>query len=85
MLSKFKKTKGAVVVPLRDSQDIVTGCAAFIIEKLTKDEENLIKKESMKMLDSVFFPKKIISVDSYPKAESGKVNRKKLEAIAKNY
>ena len=84
-LSKFKKTKGAVVVPLRDSQDIVTGCAAFILEKLTKDEEKFIKKESMKTLDSVFFPKKIISIDNYPKAESGKVNRKKLEAIAKNY
>ncbi len=84
-LSKFKKTKGAVVVPLRDSQDIVTGCVAFIIEKLTRDEESLIKKESMKILDSVFFPKKIISIDNYPKAESGKINRKKLEAIAKNY
>ena len=74
-----------MVVPLRDSQDIVTGCAAFILEKLTKDEEKFIKKESMKTLDSVFFPKKIISIDNYPKAESGKVNRKKLEAIAKNY
>ena len=39
----------------------------------------------MKTLDSVFFPKKIISIDNFPKAESGKVNRKKLEAIAKNF
>ena len=84
-LSQFKKTNGAVVVPLRDSQDIVIGCAAFIIEDLTIEEERFIREESMKTLDSVFFPKKIISIDNFPKAESGKVNRKKLEAIAKNF
>lgn len=84
-LSQFIQTRGAVVVPLRDMQDIVIGCAAFILEKLTKEEESFIREESMKILDSVFFPKKIISIDQYPKSESGKVNRKELEVIAKNY
>ena len=84
-LSQFIQTRGAVVVPLRDMQDIVIGCAAFILEKLTKEEESFIREESMKILDSVFFPKKIISIDQYPKFESGKVNRKELEVIAKNY
>lgn len=79
VLSKFKKTKNSVVIPLRDFRDIVTGCVAFINESISKKEELQIRSASLEFLDKVFFPKKIITVEKFPLTVSGKIDRKKLE------
>ena len=42
-----------------------------------------IRKECAPILDIVFFPKKIISIKVFPRSQSGKIDRKALEQIAK--
>lgn len=82
VLSKFKKTNGSVVVPLRDKQEIVIGCIAFTIESISTEEINAIRKQALEFLDSIFFPKKIVSILDFPRSLSGKINRKELEIKA---
>lgn len=82
-LAKFPETRDAVVVPLRDSNDIVTGCVAFILHDIEKETENKIRKESAPFIERVFFPKKFIAIQKFPIAASGKTDRKALELIAK--
>jgi amino acid adenylation domain-containing protein len=82
-LSNFKKTKGAVVVPLRDSKEVVSGCVAFVLTEISQDDTNNIRKESTKFLDSIFFPKKIFFIEDFPRSQSGKIDRKNLEKTAR--
>ena len=84
-LSTFTLTEGAVVVPLRDIQDIVIGCIAFTLQEITKEDINNIRSEISTILDMAFFPKKIITLESFPKAQSGKINRRALEDLAKKF
>ena len=79
VLSKFKKTKNAVVIPIRDEREIVIGCVAFITESINKDEELEIRSKSTQYLDKVFFPKRIITIENFPLTVSGKIDRRKLE------
>ena len=79
VLSKFNKTKNAVVIPIRDEREIVIGCVAFIIESINKDEELEIRSKSTQYLDKVFFPKRIITIENFPLTVSGKIDRRKLE------
>ena len=53
-LSNFEKTKGAVVVPLRDSAEVVSGCVAFVLLDLSRDDISNIRQQSSVYLDSVF-------------------------------
>ena len=82
-MSNFKKTKGAVVVPLRDSKEVVSGCVAFVLTEISQDDTNNIRKESTKFLDSIFFPKKIFFIEDFPRSQSGKIDRKNLEKTAR--
>ena len=82
-LSNFEKTKGAVVVPLRDSKEVVSGCAAFVLAELSREDVSKIRGQSAKFLDSIFFPKKIFFIEDFPRSQSGKINRKALEKSAK--
>jgi len=81
-LSKFKNTKTAVVVPLRDGADIVTGCVAFVLCEISKIEASEVRKKSGNFLDSVFFPKQFFTLDNFPLSQSGKTDRKSLEKLA---
>ena len=82
-LSKFNETCSSVVVPKKDDDGNIIGCVAFVTNPVSKDALSRIRKDISKILDAVFFPKKIISIESFPKTQSGKINRKKLELIAK--
>ncbi len=82
-LSNFDKTKGAVVVPVRDSAEVVSGCAAFALEELSREDVSQIKRQSTQFLDSIFFPKKIFFIEDFPRSQSGKIDRKALEKKAK--
>ena len=83
VLSRFPPTDGAVVVPLRDDNEIVIGCVAFITLKISKEDEIFIRKESLPFLEKVFFPKRIITCNPLPLSISGKIDRKALEEKAK--
>lgn len=82
-LSNFDKTKGAVVVPLRDAAEVVSGCAAFVLAELSREDVSQIRQQSAKFLDSIFFPKKIFFIEDFPRSQSGKIDRKTLEKSAK--
>ena len=84
VLSKFKKTKNSIVIPIRDKREIVIGCVAFITESINKDEELEIRSKSIEYLDRVFFPKKFITIEKFPLNNSGKIDRRKLEKITLN-
>ncbi len=82
-LSNFEKTKGAVVVPLRDSKEVVSGCVAFVLVEVSREDLSQIRKQSTKFLDSIFFPKKIFFIEDFPRSQSGKIDRKTLEKTAR--
>ena len=81
VLSKFEKTKNSVVVPILDEKDIVRGCVAFVENRISKIEEIEIRSKSLEFLDKVFFPKKIITIASFPLNVSGKIDRNKLKEM----
>jgi amino acid adenylation domain-containing protein len=83
VLSHFDITREAVVVPIRDDSEIVTGCAAFVLTKLSSLDVREIRKQSTELMDSIFFPKKIFFIKDFPRSQSGKINRKTLEKSAK--
>ncbi len=82
-LSQFEETSSSIVVPKRDNDGNIIGCVAFVTNPVSKDALSKIRKDITKILDTVFFPKKIISIESFPKTQSGKINRKELESMAK--
>lgn len=81
-LRSYSKTADIVVVPLRDMNGIVTGCVAFVTNRLTEDEEAFIRNDSEKHLERIFFPRRINYIEKFPLAASGKIDRKALETIA---
>jgi amino acid adenylation domain-containing protein len=83
VLAKFSVVNDAVVVALRDENDIVTGCVAYTMNDITKEDEIIIRNESAALIERVFFPKKIITIKKFPLTASGKIDRKALAFMAK--
>ena len=82
VLGRYPKTAGAVVIPLRDDNDVVTSCVAFVTTALKKEDEIFIRQDSAKYLERAFFPKRIISIERFPLAPSGKIDRRALAKMA---
>lgn len=82
VLQRYSATRDIVVVPVRDSNAVVTGCVGFVTRVVEKAEEQAIRQGSTDSLERLFFPKRIIFIESFPLAPSGKVDRKALAAIA---
>jgi amino acid adenylation domain-containing protein len=83
VLTKFSALNDAVVVALRDDNEMVTGCVAFTMNTINKEEEIIIRNESDLLIEKVFFPKKIIAIEKFPLSASGKIDRKALALMAK--
>jgi len=83
VLTKFPLTNDAVVVALRDDNEIVTGCVAFTMNNINKEDEIIIRSESAALIERIFFPKKIITIEKFPLSASGKIDRKALAFMAK--
>ena len=83
VLAKFPSTLDAKVVPIRDDNEVVTGCVAFTMNKLSKEEETALRNETAAFIERVFFPKKIFTIEKFPLTTSGKTDRKALAALAK--
>lgn len=82
VLARFPATRDAVVVPLRDVQQVVVGCVAFTTRPISKDEERRVRQESTQYLESIFFPKRLIAIEAMPLSPSGKTDRKALAVLA---
>jgi amino acid adenylation domain-containing protein len=82
VLCRYPATRDAVVVPLKDANQVVIGCVAFTMNTVSKQEVEFIRKDSYKLIEQVFFPRKIITIPAYPLSPSGKTDRKQLELIA---
>lgn len=83
VLSRHAELTDIVVVPVRDVQDIVTGCVAFVLREVSVDVQKRIRQESQTALERVFFPQKIITIKEFPLTQSGKIDRKMLAQLAK--
>ncbi len=81
-LGRYPEICDAVVVPLRDGNQVVTGCVAFTTNKMNKQAESFIRQDSTRYIERIFFPKKIITIEAFPVAASGKTDRKALANLA---
>ena len=72
------------MVPIKNENELITGIAAFTMNKINKQEEILIRQESVQYLEKIFFPKKIITIAEFPRSPSGKIDRKVLSIKLKN-
>jgi len=84
VLSKFKPLQDVVVVAIKSDDQITTGCVAFTMSEISKEEQILIRQNSMQHLEQVFFPKKIVTIDEFPRSPSGKIDRKALALKAQS-
>lgn len=82
VLARYPSTLDSVVVPIRDSSQIVVGLIAFTTSILTVEVEEAIRMDSVKYLDRIFFPKRIITLKAFPLTTSGKTDRKALSQMA---
>ena len=83
VLAKYPATQDAVVVPIRDENNITIGCIAFTQNEVRKQDLELIRIKSKNFLERIFFPKKIITIKEFPLSPSGKIDRKALSDLAK--
>ena len=84
VLARFPVIEDVVVVPLRDESQITVGCVAFTLNEVTKQEQNQIRQESIKLIERIFFPKLILTIAAFPLTNSGKIDRNALALFAKN-
>ena len=82
VLARHSATQDAVVVPLRDEHNTAIGCVAFTLNEVSKQERDIVRQESMKLIERIFFPKQIITIKSFPLSPSGKIDRKALADLA---
>jgi len=54
------------------------------MNEISKEGKIRIRQESMQYLEQVFFPKKIVTIDEFPRSPSGKIDRKTLSLKAQN-
>lgn len=81
-LTRYPAIRDVVVVPLKNENQAVIGLVAYITGTLSKQEEDSIRLDSAKYIEKIFFPKKILTIQSFPVTASGKVDRKVLAAMA---
>jgi amino acid adenylation domain-containing protein len=83
-LSKFNLLQDVVVVPIKNDDLIITGCVAFTMSEISKEDQILLRHQSATHLEQVFFPKKIVKLEQFPRSPSGKIDRNVLSLKAKN-
>ena len=82
-LARFPALSDVVVVAVKDAQGLVTELVGFTTGQVSAQDLATIKKESARILDAVFFPKRIVAIAQLPYAVSGKVDRRALLEIAR--
>lgn len=79
-LRKFSGKEFVAVVPVHGGANEVLYLSAFV-ERLTSDEEQLVKAESAKVLPNYMMPRYIFSVDEMPLNPNGKIDYAELGRI----
>ena len=83
--NKYQKTRGIVIVPVKNKHNIVESLTAFTINKLENSDEKYIRNDITQHIEKTFIPKRIIFIENFPLTISGKINRKELEQMAKKH
>lgn len=83
VLSQNLKLNDVVIIPVKDNLEVVVGIVAFTENEINKKLEQEILINFQFHLDKTFFPKKIISISKFPYNQNLKLDRKKLQEIAK--
>ena len=65
-----------------DGEIAVRQLVAFTTRAVSSEEEAHIRLDSTRNIERIFFPKKIVTIESFPLAASGKTDRKALERMA---
>jgi amino acid adenylation domain-containing protein len=81
-LRLYPELSDVVVVPVRNDHQVVTRLVAFTTGELSSERETFVRLDSRTALERVFFPKAIVTIDSFPLSASGKTDRKALEQMA---
>jgi len=81
----FPLLEDLVVVPLRDKDNRVLELIGFTMNSLSAEELRVIRLNSQGDLEAIFFPKRIYTIEKFPVSISGKLDRKKLVKIAKEF
>ena len=84
ILRSFEELNDLVIIPVKDLNGIVTKLVGFTSMPFNKQQEKLIRTKSEDKLERIFFPKKIIYIDTMPITPSGKIDRNKLKELASN-
>ena len=79
---KTSLLRDLIVVPLRNSENLVTGIMGFTTDETSPEKLQKIRERSRYDLDPSFFPKVIKKIDEFPILTSGKIDRNELERIA---
>ena len=82
VLRKYPQLSDAVVVPLRNDDSTVRTLVAFTMNEVDEETEDFIRHDSIRCIESTFFPSKIITLESFPILASGKTDRKSLAEMA---
>ncbi len=79
-LMKSNQINDIIVVPVRNIDKSAKHLVAFTTNSVSKESWSDITKSSN--IESIFIPKKLFKIDSFPINTSGKLNRKELEELA---
>ena len=55
------------MVPLKDSNGLVTSIVAFLLEKISEEEKKSVNKTASEYIEKLFIPKKYFLVNAYYK------------------
>lgn len=83
VLACYPPLSDVVVVAVKDTQGLVTELVGFTTGKFSPQDLADIKKASVRSLDAVFFPRRILTLGQLPYAVSGKVDRRALLQLAR--
>ena len=73
-----------VIVSIKDANQISSSLVAFTTNEISKEDLSQIRQDSQKFIEKIFFPKKIITVNKFPRLSSGKIDRKTLSLKAQS-
>ncbi len=84
VLSNFPLLSDVVIVSIKDANQISSSLVAFTTNEISKEDLSQIRQDSQKFIEKIFFPKKIITVNKFPRLSSGKIDRKTLSLKAES-
>ncbi len=79
-LRKYPQLEDIIILPDRNKKKEIIGVVGFTMSPINDDTIDLIRSDSTRLIESIFFPRRIITISKFPTSDSGKISRKKLLA-----